>query len=80
MLGCEAYRLTGYQEECLLFSYKNYTLNNNIHPSRKNSFFGESINPYDVIFHKWFWHNQPTVNFDIINEYKIKIELQHSKS
>jgi len=72
----------GYSIDCMLPQYqnidwtdsKNYTLNNNIHPSRKNSFFGKSINPYDVIFHKWFWHNQPTVNFDIIKEYKNRIE------
>jgi len=44
-------------------------LNNNTHPSRVNSFYGYSLNPYDLIFHKWFWHGQPTVNFDIIQEY-----------
>lgn len=78
----------GYSIDCMLPQYqnidwtdsKNYTLNNNIHPSRKNSFFGESINPYDVIFHKWFWHNEPTVNFDIIIQYVIKNELKHSDS
>ena len=46
-----------------------YKLNNNLHPSRKNSFYGYSINPYDVIFHKWYWHNADTVNFDIIKQY-----------
>jgi TonB-dependent SusC/RagA subfamily outer membrane receptor len=47
----------------------NYNLNNNLHPSRKNTFYGYSINPYDVIFHKWFWHERDDVNFDIIKQY-----------
>jgi hypothetical protein len=47
----------------------NYNLNNNIHPSRKNSFYGCSINPYDVIFHKWYWHDNDSVNFDIIKQH-----------
>jgi hypothetical protein len=47
----------------------NYGLNSNYHPSRNNSFYGYSINPYDVIFHKWYWHGQPTVNFEIIKQY-----------
>lgn len=67
----------GFSIDCMLPKYKNidwrnscnYNLNNNIHPSRKNSFYGQSINPYDVIFHKWFWHNAETVNFEIIKEY-----------
>jgi hypothetical protein len=67
----------GYSIDCMLQRYngidwrnpENYNLNDNIHPSRKNSFYGESINPYEVIFHKWFWHNNPTVNFDIIKKY-----------
>ena len=72
----------GYSIDCMLPKYQNvdwrntnnYNLNNNLHPSRINSFYGYSINPYDVIFHKWYWHNEPLVNFDIIiqyiNEYK----------
>lgn len=64
----------GYSIDCMIPQYnnidwtdsKNYNLNNNIHPSRKNSFYGNSINPYDVIFHKWYWHNCENVNFDII--------------
>jgi len=67
----------GYSIDCMLPRYQNidwtdnvnYNLNNNKHPSRKNSFYGHSINPFDVIFHKWFWHNEPTVNADIINKY-----------
>lgn len=67
----------GYSIDCMLPKYQNidwtnsanYNLNNNIHPSRKNSFYGHSINPYDVIFHKWFWHGTDNVNFEIINQY-----------
>ena len=67
----------GYTIDCMLDKYKNvdwkdvtnYNLNNNAHPSRKNSFYGTSINPYEVIFHKWFWHGHETVNFDIIEKH-----------
>jgi hypothetical protein len=66
----------GFSIDCMLPKYQNidwtnikYDLNNNIHPSRKNSFYGYSINPYDVIFHKWYWHNAEHVNFDIIKQY-----------
>jgi hypothetical protein len=67
----------GYTIDCMLPRYQNidwtnpanYNLNNNKHPSRKNSFYNSSINPYDVIFHKWFWHGQQNVNFDIVKEY-----------
>lgn len=67
----------GYSIDCMLPKYQNidwknninYNLNNNIHPSRKNSFYEYSINPYDVIFHKWHWHNNDCVNFEIIKQY-----------
>ena len=67
----------GYTIDCMLQKYQNidwrspinYNLNNNIHPSRKNSFYGKSIDPYEVIFHKWYWHGLETVNFDIIEQY-----------
>ena len=67
----------GYSLDCMLTKYKNidwtdninYTLNDNLHPSRKNSYYGNSIDPYDVIFHKWHWHNDETVEFDIIKKY-----------
>lgn len=67
----------GYSIDCMIPKYKNidwtnpinYTLNNNIHPSRKNSFYGYTINPYDVIFHKWYWHREEYVNFEIIKQY-----------
>jgi hypothetical protein len=67
----------GFLIDCMLPKYQNidwsnndnYNLNNNIHPSRKNSFYGYSINPYDVIFHKWYWHNANNVSFEIIKQY-----------
>ena len=67
----------GYSIDCMLHKYqnidwtdsKNYNLNNNVHPSRKNSFFGKSIDPYEVIFHKWYWKGLPRVNFEIIDRY-----------
>ena len=67
----------GYSIDCMLPKYQNidwtnninYNLNNNRPASRKNGFYGYSINPYDVIFHKWYWHNQDSVNFEIIKQY-----------
>jgi hypothetical protein len=67
----------GYTIDCMLDKYKkvnwlnpiNHNLNNNLHPSRKNTYFNKSINPYEVIFHKWYWHNTEFVNFNIINNF-----------
>ena len=67
----------GYSIDCMLRKYQgidwrdraNYKMNNNIHPSRKNSFYSKSINPYEVIFHKWFWHGEESVNYDIVEQY-----------
>lgn len=68
----------GYTIDCMIPKYqnidwtksKNHKLNNCIHPSRFNSFYGNSINPYDVIFHKWLWKNESNfVNFDIVFDY-----------
>jgi len=67
----------GYSLDCMLRKYQNidwkdennYNLNNNIHPSRNNSFYGKSINPYEVIFHKWYWKDSEKVNFNIIEQY-----------
>ena len=67
----------GYSIDCMLSKYQgidwtdssNYKSNNNAHPSRHNSFYGYSINPYEVIFHKWFWHGNETVNFEIIRQH-----------
>jgi hypothetical protein len=67
----------GYSIDCMLPKYQNinwtnkvnYNMNNNRHPARKNSFYGYSINPYDIIFHKWYWNDGNTVNFKIIKQY-----------
>ncbi len=67
----------GYSIDCMLRKYKgidwrdskNYDKNDCEHPSRKNSFYGNSINPYEVIFHKWYWDNDENVNFEIIDQY-----------
>jgi len=67
----------GYTIDCMLEKYsgldwfktENWDLNRNLHPTRRNTYFGKSINPYDVVFHKWYWANQPTVNYEMIKEY-----------
>lgn len=70
---------SGYTIDCMLPRYQNidwtdknnYFLNYNMHPSRENSFYGYSINPYDVIFHKWYWSNTPNnkVNYNIVKQF-----------
>jgi hypothetical protein len=67
----------GYSVDCMISKYQgvdwtdvsNYNMNNNMHPSRTNSFYGTSLNPYELIFHKWFWHGTSTVNFEIVDQY-----------
>lgn len=67
----------GFSIDCMIPKYQNidwsnpinYHLNDNRHPSRYKSFYGYSINPYDVIFHKWYWKNENDVNIDIIKQY-----------
>jgi len=69
----------GYNIDCLLYRYKNinwqdknnWNLNNNIHPSREKSYFGISIHPFEVIFHKWYWSYQPDkkVSYDFTKKY-----------
>ena len=50
---------------------KNWLMNDQKHPSRHNSFYGNSINPYEVVFHKWYWKSdsENPVNFEMIKEY-----------
>ncbi len=68
----------GYNMDCMLNYYQNidwrlkenWHMNDYKHPSRHNSFYGKSINPYEVIFHKWYWHEEINlVHFEIIQEY-----------
>ena len=65
----------GFDLDCMIPEYQgidwldknNWNKNNNKHPSRPNSFYGRSLNPYDLIFHKWYWHDiKEYVSFDII--------------
>lgn len=64
----------GYTIDCMLQRYQgidwtdtsNWRMNENKHPSRNGSYFHTSINPYEVIFHKWFWKGEETVNVDIV--------------
>ena len=70
----------GFTIDCMLDKYKNinwydgrnHFLNHNKHPSRYNSYFGISINPYEVIFHKWYWNDCPYVSLDIIENHTQK--------
>jgi hypothetical protein len=67
----------GYSIDCMLPRYqgldwtdpKNHTLNQNQSPSRHASFYGTSIAPSDVIFHKWFWHGQHPVNWELVERH-----------
>jgi len=79
----------GYSIDCMIPKYQNidwtnhnnYNLNNNIHPSRKNSFYGYSINPYDVIFYKWYWPNENNskfVNIETIKQHVYHFHTQNS--
>jgi len=73
----------GYSIDCMISKYqgidwsdrKNWNMNNNKHPSRKNSFYSNSLIPYELIFHKWWWpkgdpnYNTDPNNFEIIKQY-----------
>jgi GR25 family glycosyltransferase involved in LPS biosynthesis len=78
----------GYTIDCMLNKFNgvnwqdksNWTLNNCQPPSRKNKYFGESINPFETVFHKWFWDN-PTdsmVSYDIVESYRKKMSIHVS--
>lgn len=69
----------GYTIDCMLDRYQgidwldkaNWSMNNNRYPSRKNDYFGGSINPFEVVFHKWFWANpkDSDVAIDVVHAY-----------
>ena len=69
----------GYTVDCMLERYKgidwldmaNWTMNENRYPSRRNGFYGNSINPFEVVFHKWYWANpdDTDVSIEIVREY-----------
>ncbi len=64
----------GFTMDCLLLAYKGRSwkkldeCNSMIHPSRRNSYFGTSINPIEVVFHKTFWAGQPPVAKEQVDE------------
>ncbi|QKF94527.1 hypothetical protein QKU48_gp1069 [Fadolivirus algeromassiliense] len=69
----------GYGIDCLLYKYqgidwkdKNYIkFYEDIHPDRQGEYFGLSIHPFEVVFHKWTWSDQPNklVNFEYCAKY-----------
>jgi hypothetical protein len=69
----------GYSIDCMLHRYQNlnwtdksnWKMNNSIHPSRNQSFYGFSIDPYEVIFHKWCW-NFNNRNLNLVSDNNIK--------
>jgi len=68
----------GYSIDCMIRKYqnidwrdeKNYNLNFNKHPSRNKSFYNNSLNPYELIFHKVYWKDSDPVHLEIIEQYK----------
>ena len=70
----------GYNLDCLLYKYKgidwlnkdNWNMNNNQHPSRKDTYDGISIHPFETVFHKWYWSDHPNslISFDFVDKYK----------
>ena len=69
----------GYSLDCLLYKYQNVDWtdednwrdqNNYTHPSRVNTYDNITIHPFEVVFHKWFWANNPPVNFNYVVKYR----------
>lgn len=75
----------GFNIGCMLSRYqgidwrdqRHWTINNNRHPSRRDSFFGQSVDPYEVVFHKWHWAGHPHVLFDEVVRPHILRTNQH---
>lgn len=67
----------GFSIDCMIRKYqnidwrdeKNYNLNNNLHPSRRKSFYNNSLIPYELIFHKIYWKDSDPVNLELIEQY-----------
>jgi GR25 family glycosyltransferase involved in LPS biosynthesis/SAM-dependent methyltransferase/tetratricopeptide (TPR) repeat protein len=69
----------GYSIDCMLEKFQgvdwldksNWSFNSCEPPSRRGKYFGGSIDPFEVIFHKWYWHNpnDSMVSFDIVDNY-----------
>lgn len=70
----------GYTIDCLLYKYsnvdwmdkKNWSQNNNKHPSRAGTYDGISIHPFEVVFHKMYWSHEPKklVSHEFVDKYK----------
>ena len=75
----------GYNFDCMLkkcegvnwLDKSNWSFNSCEPPSRRGKYFGGSIDPFEVVFHKWYWHNpnDSMVSFDIVDKY-VKSKLQ----
>ncbi|QKF94528.1 GDP-fucose protein O-fucosyltransferase [Fadolivirus algeromassiliense] len=69
----------GYGIDCMLYKYQGIDWKNKfywrhyegIFPDRQGTYFGISIHPFEVIFHKWYWAHHPNnlVNFDYCTKY-----------
>jgi lipopolysaccharide biosynthesis protein len=69
----------GYTIDCMLEKYQgvdwlnhaNMFYNSGEPPSRRGKYFGCSIDPFEVVFHKWYWHNpnDSIVSFDVVEKY-----------
>lgn len=69
----------GYNIDCLLYKYQGINWRDpnyikyyyEVYPDRLNTYFGISIHPFEVVFHKWKWSDQPNklVNFDYCAKY-----------
>ena len=69
----------GYSLDCLLYKYQNIdwsniqnwvNVNNSTFPSRNNTYDNITIHPFEVVFHKWFWAYEASVNFSYVVKYK----------
>ena len=77
----------GFNIGCILTRYQgidwrnkmNWSHNECKHPSRKGTFYGESMNPYETIFHKWFWHNEPTVHKELIDKHIERKQIERKQ-
>ncbi len=65
----------GYNIDSLLLAYdgmewkKDHSCNLNFHPSRADTYFGISINPIEVIFHKTYWAGERPVSEEFVRQY-----------
>jgi hypothetical protein len=72
----------GYSIDCLLRKYRHIDWSDNrqwvnpgIDPTRPKQYYGQDINPYEVIFYKWIWVNNNQLQnikiiYDYVNEHK----------